>query len=63
MSCDCQNKKYSKDYERIKELARKMSKMDQKPYFIYKKGDSFNFEPVYPVSNKVVEALEFVFEV
>lgn len=63
MSCDCENKKHSKDYGRVKELALKMAKMDQKAYFIYKKGDRYDFEPVYPVSDKILEAMEFILPV
>lgn len=63
MSCGCENKKYSKDYERIKALAEKMSKLDKKAYFVYKKGDKYDFEPVYPVSDNMLEAVEFILPV
>ena len=55
------NKQRFKNYEKVKELARKMAELDKKPYFIYKNGDRIDFEPVYPVSNNLLEALEFVF--
>lgn len=63
MSCGCQNKIYSNDYERVKKLAQKMASMEQKAYFIYKSKDKYDFQAVYPISDNVFEALEFVFPV
>lgn len=63
MSCGCQNKIYSKDYERVKKLAQKMASIDQKAYFIYKNKDKYDFQSVYPISDRVLEALEFVLPV
>ena len=40
-----------------------MSKLDKKAYFVYKKGDKYDFEPVYPVSDNILEAMEFILPV
>ena len=63
MSCGCQNKIYSKDYERVKKLAQKMASIDQKAYFIYKDNEKYDFQADYPLSARVLEAMEFVFPV
>ncbi|WP_259432183.1 hypothetical protein [Butyricimonas virosa] len=40
-----------------------MASIDQKAYFIYKNKDKYDFQAVYPISDRILEALEFVLPV
>lgn len=57
MSCGCENRKRQEDIERMRVLARKAARMEERVYVLYeKKGGVFGFVPEgCPYEGKLVE--------
>lgn len=61
MSCQCQRKKMY-EYEKIKELAGKMAKLEGKTYYLYKKNNKeYDFAPFDVQCPERVLAVEFIY--
>jgi len=45
MSCSCENRKRMEDIERMRALAKKSAKMDNKVYVLYQNEGVFGFVP------------------
>ena len=59
MSCACEHKKMSEEYERIRRLAKSYAKIEDVTVAIYRKDDgSYNFTVTSETGNK--EIIEYI---
>lgn len=56
MSCACENKKYSSEYERMKRLAKATAAMTGKTIALFKNADgTFDFSESFPEDKSIIE--------